>query len=124
MNSLSVALLQKDSQVARLVSGQLCHHFQTVRVAQSAAELRELIPRFRPDLVIADMETASLSDIKQLHREFNGLCIVCTHRIADEEMWTAAMDAGAADICSATDTRGILTAAERNISDLTRSAAA
>jgi DNA-binding NarL/FixJ family response regulator len=124
MSSLSIAILQKDSRVARLVSGQLCHHFQTIRVAQSADELRELIPRFRPDVVVADMETASLTEIQQLHREFAGLCIVCTHRIADEHMWTAAMEAGAADICSATDTRGILTAAVRNTSPLTRSAAA
>jgi DNA-binding NtrC family response regulator len=124
MNSLSVALLQKDSGVARLVSGQLCHHFHAIRVAQSAAELRELIPRFRPDVVVADIETASLGEIQQLHQEFAGLCIVCTHRIADDEMWTAAMDAGAADICSATDTHGILTAAVRNTSPLTRSAAA
>ena len=124
MNSLSVALLQKDSRVARLISGQLCQHFQTIRVAQSAAELRELIPRFRPDVIVADMETASLMEIEQLHQEFASLCIVCTHRIADEEMWTAAMDAGATDICSATDSRGILAAAVRNASSLIRSAAA
>lgn len=124
MKSLSVALLQKDSRVARLISGQLCHHFKTIRVTQSAAELRKLIPHFRPDVVIADIETASLTEIQQLHQEFASLCIVCTHRIADEEMWTAAMDAGAVDICSATDTHGILTAAERNIASLTRSAAA
>lgn len=123
MNSLSVALLQKDARVARLVSGQLCHHFRTIRVAQSAAELREIIPRFRPDVVVADMETASLSEIQQLRREFAGLCIVCTHRIADEDMWTAAIEAGATDLCSATDTRGILTAAVRN-TPFTRSAAA
>jgi DNA-binding NarL/FixJ family response regulator len=124
MNSLSVALLQKDSRVARLVSAQLCHHFQVIRIAQSAAELRELIPRFRPDVVVADIETTSLPEIQQLHREFASLCIVCTHRIADEELWTAAMEAGAADVCSATDTKGILTAAVRNTSSLTRSAAA
>jgi DNA-binding NarL/FixJ family response regulator len=124
MKLLSIALLQKDSGVARLVSGQLCHHFHVIRVAQSAAELRELIPHLRPDVVVADIETASLPEIQQLHQEFASLCIVCTHRIADEKMWTAAMDAGAADICSATDTRAILSAAERNISALTRSAAA
>ena len=124
MKSLSVALLQKDSRVARLVSGQLCHHFQTIRVAQSAPELRDLISRYRPDVVVADIETASLAEIQQLHEEFASLCIVCTHRIADEEMWTAAMDAGAVDICAATDTRGIVSAAERNTSCLIRSAAA
>jgi DNA-binding response OmpR family regulator len=123
MESLSVALLQKDSRVARFLSGQLCHHFHAVHVVRSASELRELILRFRPNVVIADMETASLTEVEQLHRDFNSLCIVCTHRIADEEMWTAALDAGAADICSATDTHGILAAAMRNTS-LASSAAA
>lgn len=92
-------------------------------MVRSASELRDLIPRFRPDVVVVDIETASLSEIEQLHREFTSVCIVCTHRIADEEMWTAAMDAGAADICSATDSQAILTAAMRSTS-LVRSAAA
>lgn len=123
MKTLSVALLQKDSRVARLVSGQLCRHFQSIRAVHSVSELRELVPHFRPDVVVVDMESASLNEIQQLHREFAQLCIVCTHRIADEEMWTAALDAGAADICSAGDANGILTAALRNTS-LARSAAA
>jgi len=105
------------------LSAQLCHHFQEIHVVRSASELRDLIPRFRPDVVVVDIETASLSEIEQLHREFTSVCIVCTHRIADEEMWTAAMDAGAADICSATDSQAILTAAMRSTS-LVRSAAA
>ncbi len=123
MKPLSVALLQKDTRVVRLLSAQLCRHFHAIHVARSAAELRELIPRFRPDVVVMDMESASLNDIEQLHQEFAGLCIVCTHRIADETMWTAAMDAGAADICSANDSHAIVTAAMTNTAR-TRSAAA
>ena len=49
--------------------------------------------------------------------------IVCTHRLADEEMWTAALNAGAADIYPSYDTRGILSAAVRNAS-MARSIAA
>ncbi|HEX6502640.1 MAG TPA: hypothetical protein VF011_05285 [Terriglobales bacterium] len=123
MELLSLALLQKDPRVARFLSGQLCHHFHAIHVVRSLAELRDLIPRFRPDVVVIDMETATLGDVQGLHREFANLCIVCTHRIADEEMWTAALDAGAADICAATDTRGIITAAVRNTA-LAHSAAA
>jgi AmiR/NasT family two-component response regulator len=123
MKSLSVAILQNDPRVARLLSGQLCHQFQAVHVVRTTAELRDIIVRFRPQVLVVDIETASLSEIEQLHREFTGACIVCTHRIADEEMWTAAMDAGAADICSASDSRAILDAAMRNGS-LARSVAA
>lgn len=114
MELFSLAILQNDPRVTRVLSGQLCHHFQTIHAARSVPELREIIIRFRPDVVVVDMETATLGDVQRLHREFINLCIVCTHRIADEEMWTAALDAGAVDICSATDSHGILTAALRN----------
>ncbi len=123
MEQLSLAMLQSDPRVARFLSGQLCHHFQTIHIARSVPELRDSILRFRPDVVVVDMEAANLGDVERLHREFSNLCIVCTHRIADEEMWTAAMEAGADDICSATDTRGIITAAMRNTT-LARTAAA
>lgn len=123
MELLSLAILQNDPRVARFLSGQLCHHFHAIHIVCSVPELRDVIVRFRPDVVVVDMEAANLADVDRLHREFANLCIVCTHRIADEEMWTAAIDAGAADICSATDTRGIITAAMRNTA-LARSAAA
>ena len=123
METLSLALLQKDHRVARFLSGQLCHHFQAIHIVRGVAELRDAIIRFRPDVVVVDMEVATLADVERLHKEFHNVCLVCTHRIADEEMWTAAMDAGADDICSATDTHGILMAAMRNTS-LVRSAAA
>jgi hypothetical protein len=34
-----------------------------------------------------------------LHHEFPGLCIVGTHRLADDKLWAEAMSLGAADIC-------------------------
>ena len=88
------------------------------------AELREMIVKHRPEVVILDMEMACLSEVEWLHREFNGVCIVATHRLADEEMWTAALTAGAADICSSRDTPGIVNAAVRNAPSIMRSAAA
>jgi len=33
---------------------------------------------------------------------------VCTHRVADEEMWASALAAGASDMCSSTDVDGIV----------------
>ena len=75
------------------------------------ADLREIIVRNRIELVILDLEMATMSEIARLHREFTGVCIVCTHRLADEEMWTAALNAGASDVCPAFDTRTIVSAA-------------
>lgn len=123
MNRLSLTLLQKDSRVARYLSRQLCNYFHSIHVARTTSELRDLITRFRSDVVVVDIECASLADVQLLHHDFANLCIVCTHRLADEEMWTAAMDAGAADICSALDTRGIITAATRS-APMSHSAAA
>jgi DNA-binding NarL/FixJ family response regulator len=114
MRPLSLVLLQEDSTVAQFLSGQLGQHFHAIQVVRSLPELRDAIPRYRPDVVVMDIESAPLGEVKQLHREFANVSIVCTHRIADEEMWTAAMDAGAADICSATDSRSIVAAAIRN----------
>ena len=56
---------------------------------------------------------SSLSAIDQLRREFRNLEIVCTHRLADERLWSAALGAGAVDCCHPSDVRGIVLAANR-----------
>jgi DNA-binding NarL/FixJ family response regulator len=75
-----------------------------------------IIAKHRAGIAIVDMEAASISDVEHLSREFPKACIVCTHRLADEDMWTAAVSAGAADVCPPSDTRCILRAALRNAS--------
>jgi DNA-binding NarL/FixJ family response regulator len=77
-------------------------------------ELRTSILKHRARVAILDMELASLPELEQLSHEFPGLSVVCTHRLADEEMWTAALSAGASDICPTYDTHSILRAAVRN----------
>ncbi len=124
MKPLSLALLQGDAQTTRSLASSLCHHFTAIYSARSIEELRELIVRYRTEVVIVDMEVACLSEVERLHREFTGICIVCTHRLADEDMWTAAINAGAADICSSRDTRSIVTAALRSKESYGASAAA
>jgi hypothetical protein len=78
--------------------------------------VRSSIAKQRAGVAILDMEAASISDVEHLSREFPKACIVCTHRLADEELWTAAVNAGAVDVCPPTDTRGILRTALRNAS--------
>ena len=119
----SVVLLQNDSTVAQSLLASLCGSFHSVRVVRSVDELRTSIPKHRCEIVVLDMEVASISDVERLSHEFPQAWIVCTHRLADEEMWTAALNAGAADICPSTDTQGILSAALRK-APVTRSAAA
>jgi DNA-binding NarL/FixJ family response regulator len=123
MQPLNVVLLQSDPSVAQLIASALANTFSSVRQVQSLGELRTSIAKHRAGIAILDMEAASISDIEHLSREFPKACIVCTHRLADEDMWTAALNAGAADVCPPSDTCGILRTALRNVA-ATHSAAA
>jgi DNA-binding NtrC family response regulator len=114
MQPLNVVLLQSDSRVAQSLVSALAKTFGSVHEVQSLDELRTSIAKHRAGVAILDMEAASLSDVQRLSHEFPKACIVCTHRLADEDMWTAALSAGAADVCPPSDTRGILRTALRN----------
>jgi hypothetical protein len=63
----------------------------------------------RADAIVADLETVSLADVASLLREYH-VPVVCTHRIPDEDIWTAAMDAGALDVCGRLDVGAIVRA--------------
>jgi len=123
MQPLNVVLLQSDSRVAESLVSALASSSTSVRQVKSLGELRNSIDRHVAGIAILDMETASISDVEHLSREFPKARIVCTHRLADEDMWAAALNAGAADICPPSDTRGILRAALGN-GAITQSAAA
>jgi DNA-binding NarL/FixJ family response regulator len=114
MQFSNVVLLQSDPVLARSLIASLCHSFRSVHMASSLDELRSSVAKHRSDVAIIDMESASIPDVHSLSSEFPGVSIVCTHRLANEEMWTDALNAGAADICPSNDTRGILTAAVRS----------
>lgn len=123
MDTLNVVLLQSDPGTAQSLVASLSTSFHSVRCVGSIEELRMNIAKHRADVVILDVEKITFREIEHLSREFPGVCIVCTHRLADEEMWTMALNAGAADICPSSDTRAILAAALRNVA-MSRSAAA
>ena len=110
----SVVLLQVDPVVAQSLTNSLLSSFRSVHAVRSMEELRGSILKHRAKVVILDMEMASLPEVERLSHEFPGLSVVCTHRLADEEMWTAALSAGASDICPTYDTHSILSAAVRN----------
>jgi DNA-binding NtrC family response regulator len=116
MQPFNVVLLQSDTRVAQTIVTALASSFHSVRQVQSLGELRTSIAKHRAGIAILDMEAASMSDVEHLSREFPKACIVCTHRLADEDMWAAALNAGAADVCPPSDTHGILQAALRNAS--------
>jgi DNA-binding NtrC family response regulator len=114
MQPLNVVLLQSDSRVAESLVSALASSSTSVRQVKSLGELRNSIEMHVAGIAILDMEAASISDVEHLSREFPKARIVCTHRLADEDMWAAALNAGAADVCPPSDTRGILRAALGN----------
>jgi DNA-binding NarL/FixJ family response regulator len=122
MQPLNVVLLQNDSGVAQALVSALASS-ASVRQVKSLGELRHSIAKHVTGVAILDMEAASMSDVEHLSREFPKARIVCTHRLADDNMWTAALNAGAADVCPPSDTRGIVRAALGN-ADMKQSAAA
>ena len=110
----SVIVLEKDPNVARSLAGGLRPHF-SVQVTRSRDELRDNVARNRPEAVVLNLEHWRLTDVESLHREFPALPIVCTHRIPDEEMWMAALEAGATDMCAADDVGNVLTSVLRSL---------
>jgi len=114
MQPTNVVLLQSDPGVAQMLAASLSNSFHGVHVAQSLDEVRRTVVKHRPYAIILDLESASLADVENLKQEFQGTRIICTHRVADEEMWTKTLTAGADDCCPSSDTRGILSAAVRN----------
>jgi DNA-binding NarL/FixJ family response regulator len=113
MQHTNVVLLQSDPSVAQTLVASLSNSFHGVLVTRSMDELRRTTAKHRPFAIIVDLETATLDDVESLKREFEGIRIVCNHRVADEEMWTRTLTAGADDCCPSSDMRGILFAAVR-----------
>jgi DNA-binding response OmpR family regulator len=118
----SIVLLEKDPRVAQSLAGGLRPHF-SVHIARSNEELWDNVARNRPEAVVLNIEHWRLTDVASLHQDFPQLPIVCTHRIPDEEMWMAALDAGACDVCPTGDVGNVLTSVLRSAA-VARSAAA
>lgn len=123
MQAQDLVILQCDSSVTQSIVSALTNSFRSVHHVSSLQEVRSSIAKHRATIAILDIEHASFSDVEGLLHEFPSACIVCTHRCADEEMWTAALNAGAVDLLPSNDTPGIVRAALRT-GALSRSAAA
>lgn len=115
----NVVVVESDSRVTNSLSS----HFHSVHLTRLGDDLRERVAKSRPEAVILDMEYSRLTDVRNLRQDFPSLPIVCTHRVPDEELWIAAMDAGASDVCAPDDVQNVLTSTLRSVPG-TRSAVA
>jgi hypothetical protein len=110
MQSLSVVLLEGDARVAESLVFALSQSFSSVQRVQSVGEVRNRIAKNRAEVAILDLEAAPLPEVEHLSHDFPGARIICTHRLADEALWAAALQAGAWDVCPADDVTGIVRA--------------
>lgn len=111
----NVLVVESDADVAQTLAGGLSSHFHSIHLKHSGEKLRERVAKSRPEAVILDMEDSHLSDVRELRNDFPSLPIVCTHRIPDEELWIAALEAGASDVCRTDDVQNVLTSVLRNV---------
>jgi DNA-binding NarL/FixJ family response regulator len=111
----SVVVLESDARLAQSLAGGLSSHFNSIHLTRSGDELRERVAGHRPEVVILDIEHSRLTDVRNLHHDFPSLPIVCTHRIPDEQLWIAALEAGASDVCPADDVQNVLTSVLRSV---------
>lgn len=119
----SIVVVERDPKLAQSLAGGLSSHFHSIQLTRSGEELRERVAKNRPEAVILDMEYSRLADVQNLRHDFPSLPIVCTHRVPDEELWLAALEAGASDVCPAQDVRDVLTSVLRSVA-VAQSAAA
>ena len=124
MRALNVVVAQLDARNAEHLAAALYDHFRSVAVARSLEELRDAIPKNHADAAIVDLELIGLSDLADLRQAYDTTTIVCTHRCADEEMWAAALAAGASDMCSSGNVDDIIRCTLRSLDALSATRAA
>ncbi|MFB3916065.1 MAG: hypothetical protein ACE14M_05015 [Terriglobales bacterium] len=105
----NVVVAQHDPKSAEALASILDRHFRSVRLARSLDEVKSAIPKLRAEVAVVDLEMVPLAEVEKLSREYH-VPIICTHRVPDEEMWTAALSAGAVDCCQSTDVQSIVSA--------------
>lgn len=108
MEPLTIVLCQPDAETAQVLAENLGRHFRSVHLADTSDEIRLHIVRHQADVLVLDLENCCLSEVKRLRYEFPGLSIVCTHRLADNELWAKALSEGATDMCEPRNSDGIL----------------
>jgi len=99
MEALSLVIYHKDPGTAQSLEVSLSQHFEPVRLVKKYEELSTVIAKNRAAVLVLDLESSRVDAVRHFHKEFPSLCIVATHRLADDDVWTDAMTQGAADVC-------------------------
>ena len=108
MEPLNVVLYQNDAETAERLAASLARYFPSIYLTRSREEIRPTLERYSAEVLVLDVETSEDHDLERLHREFPDLYIVCTHRLANDQLWTEAINQGAADLCVPWDTEDVV----------------
>lgn len=112
MQPHKIVIALSDPNQAEQIASQLHAHFQSVSVALDCDQLRRVLRHEQADLIVLDLELATLHELRMLCVDFPASQVICTHRLADDAMWTSALNAGAMDFCDCVTLKTILSAAE------------
>jgi len=112
MQPHNIVIALSDPHQAEQIASQLHAHFRSVSVALDCDQLRRVLRHEHADLIVLDLELATLHELRMLCVDFPASQVICTHRLADEAMWTSALNAGAMDFCNCVTLKTILQAAE------------
>ena len=114
MEPLNVVLYQNDAETAERLAASLARYFPSIHLTRSREEVRLAITRYSAEVLVLDVETSDDRDLERLHQEFPGLYIVCTHRLANDQLWTEALSHGAADLCVPWNTEEVVRSLTRD----------
>lgn len=103
MEPLSLVIYHSDPRTAQALVVSLAEYFGPVNRVNKYEEIRSAVTCHRADVLVLDLETSRSDEVGRLHKEFPSLRIVATHRLADEGLWTEAMNQGADDLCEPRD---------------------
>jgi len=100
MQPVNVVLYHYDPRTAQILAAGLSQQSISVYFVRDREDLSPTLTRSQPGVLVLNMETSPAGEVENLHREHPAIPIVCTHRLADDEMWAEALSRGASDICS------------------------
>src|SRR5258708_867498 len=108
MEPLNIVLYQNDAEIAERLATSLARYFPSIYLTHNREEIRPTLKRYRAEVLVLDVETSENRDLERLHREFPNLYIVCTHRLASDQLWTETINQGAADLCVPSNTDDVV----------------
>ena len=88
MPPINVVLAQQDAALADRLARSIDKQFLNISTVSSVEEIHRSIARLRAPLAIVDLEFVDFTELGKLCHEFPATAIVCTHRLADDAMWS------------------------------------